>query len=461
MSKINPTIFREYDIRGVVDKDLTEDGVAAIGRAYATFAKKAGAQRVSVGRDCREHSTRLAKQLFRGLTEGGLDVVDLGTVTTPMQYYSIRKDGLDGGIQITGSHNPPEYNGLKLSLGKRSIHGPEVQELLRIIQEDDYGKADRVGSIEGRDVFPDYLAYCKENLQMGERKLKVVLDGGNGTGGPFAVPVFEALGVEVVQLYCDMDDTFPNHHPDPTVEKNLEDLKAKVLEHKADLGIAFDGDADRLGAVDEKGQVMWGDQLMILFARSVLADVPGATIIGEVKCSRTLYADIEAHGGVAVMGKTGHSLIKDKMRETGAALAGEMSGHIFFAHRFFGFDDGIYAGARLVELLSHAEGPISGMLADVPKTFTTPEIRRDCPESLKFRLVDSMVTHFKERGDKVIDVDGARVEFDDGWGLIRASNTQPILVLRFEADTEARLSEIQAVIEGALAEVRRGLEAGE
>lgn len=457
MSSVDPTIFREYDIRGLVDEQLTEDAVEKIGRAYAAFTRAQGVRRITVGRDCREHSPRLSTRLIAGLNAGGVDVIDIGTCTSPILYFSLHHLAADGGIMITGSHNPPEYNGLKISIGTRSVHGPDVQAFREIIESNAYGEADRVGTSSAQDVAPDYIDWCVANIRLGDRKLKVVADAGNGTAGPFVVPILERLGVEVVPLFCEMDSTFPNHHPDPTVEKNLEDLKKAVIEGEADVGIAFDGDADRLGAVDEQGHVLWGDQMMILFSRAVLAEVPGATIVGEVKCSKTLYADIEKHGGTGIMWRTGHSLIKDKMKETGAELAGEMSGHIFFKHRFFGFDDGIYSGLRLLEILSNTDQPISALLADVPKTYTTPELRVDCPESLKFRLVSAVIEHFKKSHD-VIDVDGARVLFEDGWGLIRASNTQPILVLRFEADTEPRLAEIRGYVEGELAKVRAAIE---
>lgn len=455
-AQVDPTIFREYDVRGVVDQQLTEDAVELIGRAYATFAKKtANAKKVSVGRDVREHSPRLAKALTKGLNAGGLDVVDIGVVTTPIQYFSLHNLDVDGGIMITGSHNPPDYNGLKISLGKASMHGAEIQELLKIIQAGAF--VEGTGSVEEKDVTSMYVDYVTSNVKIGARKLKVVADAGNGTAGPFIIPILEKLGVDVVPLFCEVDSSFPNHHPDPTVEENLEDLKKAVAAHGADVGLAFDGDADRLGAVDEQGNVLWGDQLMILFARAILKEVPGATIVGEVKCSKTLYDDIAKNGGNPVMWKAGHSLIKSKMKETNAALAGEMSGHIFFKHRYFGFDDGIYSSLRLLELLSSTDQPLSRLLADVPKTYSTPEIRVDCPEDLKFRLVAAMVDHFKAAGHEVVDVDGARVVFSDGWGLIRASNTQPILVLRFEAESAARLEEIKQYIEGELDKVRAAL----
>lgn len=453
---VDPNIFREYDIRGIVDTDLTEEAAVQIGLAYATVARRHGAKVVTLGKDCREHSVRLGAALAKGLTQGGLDVIDCGMVTTPMQYFSIPHLKADGGIQITGSHNPPEYNGMKISLGTASMHGEQIQELRQIIERQDFSKAERVGTVSQAEIFGAYRAYMKANIKLGNKKLKVVADAGNGTAGPFIVPILQDLGVEVIPLFCEVDATFPNHHPDPTVEKNLIDLKKAVAQHHADVGLAFDGDADRLGAVDEQGTVLWGDQMMILFSRSVLADVPGATIVGEVKCSKTLYDDIQKHGGKAIMWKTGHSLIKGKMKETGAQLAGEMSGHIFFKHRYFGFDDGIYAGLRLLELLSQTDRPMSQLLSDVPKTYNTPEIRVDCPENVKFKLVKAMIDHFKKKHE-VIDVDGARVLFPDGWGLIRASNTQPLLVLRFEAESEVRLHEIQGYIEGELAQVRARL----
>lgn len=452
--KIDPTIFRSYDIRGIYGRDLTEEAVELIGRAYATLGSSRAVRRVTVGRDCRESSAPLFAALVRGLNAGGVSVLDVGVVATPIQYFSIPHFGVDGGIQITGSHNPPEYNGLKISMGGTTIHGEDIQELRAIVESGRFTSGS--GTLEAVDVVTPYIDMCVSNLKLGPRKLKVVVDGGNGTGGPFALPILERLGIETVPLYCEMDATFPNHHPDPTVEENLEDLKAAVLAHGADLGIAYDGDGDRLGAVDEKAQVLWGDQLMILFSRSVLKEVPGATIVGEVKCSKTLYDDIAKHGGRPVMWKTGHSLIKDKMKELGAELAGEMSGHIFFKHRFYGFDDGIYSGLRLIELLSHEARPLSELLSDVPKTYSTPELRLDCPETLKFRLVTAAIEHFKKKHE-VIEVDGARVTFPDGWGLVRASNTQPILVLRFEAESPERLQEIRGYVESELERLRAQL----
>jgi phosphomannomutase/phosphoglucomutase len=452
---IDPTIFRSYDIRGIVGRDLTEAAVERIGAAYGTMAKERGLQKITVGQDCRDSSPKLFAALTRGLTSTGMVVLDLGVVATPMQYFSMVQFKADGGLQITGSHNPPEYNGLKISLGQASLHGEEIQRLGRIAQEGRFAKGE--GRVERVDVVRPYEDYIANNIRIGSRKLKVVVDAGNGTAGPFAVPIYRRLGLEVVPLFCEMDATFPNHHPDPTVEENLADLRRTVAEQEADLGIAFDGDGDRIGVVDERGQILWGDQLMILLARSILQEKPGATFVAEVKCSQVLYDDIAKHGGKAIMWKTGHSLIKSKMKEVEADLAGEMSGHIFFKHRYFGFDDATYSGARLLEILSHNAAPLSALLADLPKLHSTPEIRVDCPEALKFKLVQAAVDHFKAAGHRVIDIDGARVTFADGWGLVRASNTQPILVLRFEAETAERLREIQSYVEGALATLRSSL----
>jgi phosphomannomutase/phosphoglucomutase len=390
--------------------------------------------------------------MIGALTSTGVDVLDLGVVPTPLTYFAAHTAGVDGICMITGSHNPPEYNGLKVGLGAATFHGEEIQALRRLAESGRF--AEGRGTVAAYDVVGPYQRYVKENLRLGPRRLKVVVDAGNGTGGVVAVPIFEALGIEVVPLFVEMDGRFPNHHPDPTVEKNLEDLKAKVLETRADVGIAYDGDADRVGAVDEKGNVLWGDQLMILFSRALLAENPGAAIVGEVKCSMTLYDDIARRGGRPIMWKAGHSLIKAKMKEEGALLAGEMSGHIFFGHRWFGFDDGIYSSARFLELLSRTDAPVSALLADVPKTYATPELRADCPEDKKFEVVRRAQEFFKARY-QAVTVDGVRVVFPDGWGLVRASNTQPLLVLRFEATTPERLAEIQRLVRGKVDEILR------
>jgi phosphomannomutase/phosphoglucomutase len=450
MAKLSPTIFREYDIRGLVDQDLTEEAVSLVGKALGTRIRGAGGSKAAVGRDARLSGPRFAAAMIGALRSTGVDVLDLGIVPTPLTYFAAHTAGVDGICMITGSHNPPEYNGLKVGLGAATFHGEEIQALRRLAESGEFATGS--GSLAAYDVVRPYQAYVKENLKLGKRRLKVVVDAGNGTGGVVAVPIFEALGFEVVPLFVEMDGNFPNHHPDPTVEKNLEHLKAKVRETKADVGIAYDGDADRVGAVDEQGHVLWGDQLMILFSRALLAEHPGAAIVGEVKCSYTLYDDIAKRGGRAIMWKAGHSLIKAKMKEEHALLAGEMSGHIFFAHRWFGFDDGIYSSARLLELLSRTDAPLSSLLADVPKTESTPELRVDCPEDKKFEVV-RRAQQFFSRGYDAVTVDGVRVVFPDGWGLVRASNTQPLLVLRFEAKTKARLEEIQRLVRGKVDEI--------
>jgi phosphomannomutase/phosphoglucomutase len=380
-------------------------------------------------------------------------------VPTPLTYFAactLPGSAADGLCMITGSHNPPEYNGLKVGVGATTFHGEQIQELRRLVESGDFASGQ--GSVRRHEIVETYREYVRGQLRMGPRKLKVVVDAGNGTGGVVADPLFRALGIEVIPLFEEMDGRFPNHHPDPTVEKNLEHLKAAVLANRADLGIAYDGDADRVGAVDEAGTVLWGDQLMILFARALLAEVPGAAIVGEVKCSKSLYDDIAARGGRPIMWKAGHSLIKAKMKEEGALLAGEMSGHIFFAHRWFGFDDAVYSSARLLELLSHATAPLSSLLADVPRTHASPEIRVDCPEEEKFEVVRRAQEWFSARYPSVT-VDGVRMTFPDGWGLVRASNTQPLLVLRFEAASAGRLAEIERLVTDKVEELKRDVRA--
>jgi phosphomannomutase/phosphoglucomutase len=453
--ELKPHIFREYDVRGVAGTDLDDEVAERIGRAYATFfVAHKGQGRIMVGRDCRLSSPTLQAALIKGLLKGGMQVINIGQVATPTQYFSIFHGDAAGGIMVTGSHNPPDHNGFKISFGKTTLHGTEIQELLRVAQAGKFSEGQ--GHVEDMDVTEAYLTALQCRLRPLKRKLKVVVDGGNGMGGPYAVKLLERMGCTVIGQFIEPDGKFPNHHPDPTVEKNVEPLIARVRKEKADLGLAFDGDADRIGVVDNEGTILWGDKLMILYARNVLAEMPGASIVGEVKCSQTLYDDIAKHGGKPVMWKAGHSLIKAKMKELDAQLGGEMSGHIFFRHRFFGFDDAIYAAGRLVELVSHSTQSVSQLLADVPVTFATPEIRMDCPEEIKFKLVAKAIEHFKKKHD-VVDVDGVRVTFSDGWGLIRASNTQPILVLRFEAQSAQRCQEIQKFMEGELAQLRAGM----
>jgi len=435
-------IFREYDIRGIFPEELNRETVHELGLAIGTYYRDNGAGRISVGRDCRLSSPDISKWLIEGLMESGMGVVDVEMVPTPLLYFSLHQLDVDGGVQITGSHNPPEFNGFKVCLGTTSIHGDEIQKIRKICESADFSHGK--GGLEKADIVDPYIQFLEKNIQPGPVKRSVVLDAGNGIGGPVALEIYKRIGFEVIPLYCEPDGRFPNHHPDPTIPKNLEAMISKVSETSADLGIAFDGDADRIGVVDQKGSIIWGDQLMIVFSRDLLTRHPGGKIIGEVKCSQALYDDIESHGGKAIMWKAGHSLIKSKMKEEGALLAGEMSGHLFFAERYFGFDDAIYAGIRLLEILSRTEKTLHELLGDIPEMVNTPEIRMDCPEEKKFQVVAALVEEFKKEY-KVIDVDGARVLFDGGWGLVRASNTQPVLVLRFEAMDEKRLEEIRKI----------------
>ena len=427
--------------------ELNRETVHLLGLAIGTYYHDKGARRISVGHDCRLSSPSLSVGLINGLIESGMEVVDVGMSPTPLLYFSLHELNTDGGVQITGSHNPPEFNGLKVCLGRSTIHGEEIQKIRKIIESGDFSRGR--GSLTEARITGAYLQYMRENIRPGKVKRKVVLDAGNGAGGPIACEAYKQMGFEVVPLFCEPDGRFPNHHPDPTIPEYLESLIARVGETSSDLGIAFDGDADRIGVVDHQGRIIWGDQLMILFSRDLLERHPGASIIGEVKCSQVLYDDIERHGGKAIMWKAGHSLIKSKMKEENALLGGEMSGHLFFAERYFGFDDAIYAGARLLEILSQSEKTLSAHLADVPAMVNTPEIRMDCPDHKKFQVVADLAKEFK-KDYKVIDVDGARVLFDGGWGLVRASNTQPVLVLRFEAGDEKKLREIQEVFMGKL-----------
>jgi phosphomannomutase/phosphoglucomutase len=447
--RVNPEIFREYDIRGKVAEDLGVELVEDIGRAYATAVRKKGLKRVTCGRDGRTHSLWLQQALIRGILSAGCDVVDIGECPTPLLYFSIFHLESHGGVEVTGSHNPSEFNGFKMCIGTSTLYGPEIRALRDTIESGTFSSGR--GSAEQYAIAGPYLEYMRGQIRM-RRPLKVVVDAGNGVAGPVALAAFEDLGCEVTPLYCDVDGTFPNHHPDPTVPGNLADLRAKVKEKGADIGIAYDGDGDRLGAVDEKGQILFGDQLLMIFARDILKDHPGAAIIGEVKCSHVMYEDIVRNGGRPIMWKTGHSLIKKKMRDEKALLAGEMSGHLFFADRYFGYDDGIYASLRLAEIISSGDRPLYAFLEGVPETFSTAEIRIECPDEKKFAVAEEAGKWFSERF-KTIDVDGVRVVFDDGWGLIRASNTQPVLVLRFEASTRERLAEIRGFMEGRLKEI--------
>ncbi|MBX3157137.1 MAG: phosphomannomutase/phosphoglucomutase [Deltaproteobacteria bacterium] len=450
---MNPRVFREYDIRGVAERDLDDDTVRAIGNAIGA---RAGNGPVVVGRDCRTSSPRL----FAALTDGirvHAPVLDIGVVPSPVLYFAAHHLAPTAAVMVTGSHNPPEDNGLKLMRGTETLYGAAIAELrddvARIIAEPAPHPTKPMSS---RDVIGAYVERAMGELRLGTRRCKVVVDAGNGAGGPTAASLYKRLGFEVVPLYCDLDGTFPNHHPDPTQPANLVDLIAMVKSSRAEIGIALDGDGDRVGVVDGTGRVLWGDQLMILLGKALLEDQPGAGFVGEVKCSQTMYDALTAAGGAVEMWKVGHSLIKARMKETGALLAGEMSGHLFFAHRWLGFDDGIYAGARVLELLSRGARKLADHASDLPATTATPELRIDCPDEHKFAVVAAATDRL--RADpavrSLVDIDGVRARFDGGWGLVRASNTQPALVLRVEADTPARLDEIRALVEAHVHEAR-------
>ena len=440
---MNKDIFREYDIRGTVENDLTDDVVKNVGRALATYMSDRGKKETSVGRDGRLSSERFKNLIAEGMVEGGMNVVDLGLVPTPLFYFSLFNLGMDGGVMVTGSHNPPEFNGFKVACGKSTLYGEEIQAIRRIIEQERFVRG--TGSLrEYKNIVEDYYNFLRGNIKL-NKSFNVVIDAGNGVGGMVALPIMREMGQRVTELFCDVDGHFPNHFPDPTVEKNIVTLRKTVLETKADVGIGYDGDADRIGVIDNEGNIIWGDYLMIIFARAIFKEKKGAHFVSEVKCSKNLYEDIEKHGGVPIMWKAGHSLIKQKMKEVGAVLGGEMSGHMFFADRFFGYDDAIYASLRLLEIMEKDGRPVSEFLKDLPKLYSTPEIRVTCPDNVKFQVVEKLTEYYRSKF-KIIDIDGVRVLLDDGWGLVRASNTQPILVLRFEAETEAALARIQTMV---------------
>lgn len=488
--RLAPDIFREYDVRGVVGRDLDAGGALLLGRAYARFLDEQGSPGpVVVGRDNRLSSAELSRAVQEGLMAGGRDVTDIGEVSTPLFYYARILYGIDGGVMVTASHNPPEFNGFKLAHGHATIYGDDIQRVRRLAEDlmggalmpggrpesaapegpvvhgrlpegsvADGARGDGVprpgpgpgrGRREERDAVSPYLEMLKEKIRLGPRRLRVVVDCGNGTMSHFAPRALEGWGCEVIPLYCESDPTFPHHHPDPIQPANLTDLIRTVRESGADLGVAYDGDGDRLGVVADDGTIVWGDTLMILFWREILPRYPGATALVEVKCSRALVEEIERLGGKPVFSRTGHSLIKARMREIGAVFTGEMSGHMFFADEYFGFDDALYATGRLLRILSHSDRALHELLADVPRYCCTAETRIPCPDAAKFRVVSDLVERFR-RTHQVIDVDGARVIFPDGWGLVRASNTQPALVARCEATTPEGLERICRTMKEAL-----------
>ncbi len=448
---LKQSIFREYDIRGIADTELLSADVADLGRGLGTYLQRHSGRSINLGRDCRLSSTRLRDAIMEGMIDSGCDVTDIGVVPTPLLYFSAVQLKAGGAVMITGSHNPSEFNGFKTVCGSGTLHGEAIQEVRQIIETRDFEKGQ--GSGKAADVSDAYVDHVASAFDLPDivkgRRLKVVLDAGNGTAGPVMHRLLQRLNVDSVELYFDMDGHFPNHHPDPTVPSNLSHLQQAVRANRADLGIAFDGDSDRIGAVDENGDVIYGDMLLLIYGREILTRKPGATFIGEVKCSQVLYDELKRLGGNPIMYKTGHSLIKAKMKETHAELAGEMSGHMFFADRYLGFDDALYAACRLMEIVALSGKPLSGQLAGLPKMVSTPEIRVDCPDETKFQVVERVAAHFKNTR-QVISVDGVRVLFDHGWGLLRASNTQPVLVMRFEASSEPLLDEYRREVEGAL-----------
>jgi phosphomannomutase/phosphoglucomutase len=461
------SFFREYDLRGIVGQELTESIAEQVGRTYCTYVKDRGVKTISVGRDGRLSSPALFKSLVKGLLDGGMNVIDIGVCPSPLVYFSLYNLPVDGGIMITGSHNAAEYNGFKICVGKEAIHGESIQDLRRVMESGNFVSGR--GTLTEHSIIPDYLAYIKKSFAgLNAKNLHVIIDAGNGAASVVAKQALELLGCRVTGMYCELDGNFPNHHPDPTVLDNLQDLMRAVKEKKADVGIGYDGDADRIGAIDERGEVLWGDRLMVVYAREILKHKPGSTFISEVKASQCLYDDIAKRGGKPIMWKTGHSLIKSKMKTEKAVLAGEMSGHMFFADRYFGYDDAIYASCRLVEILAGCGKPLSSLVEDLPKTSVTPELRADLPDHIKFDVVkrvhDRFAGYLQSRqgiGETdlvlrdLVTIDGVRAIFDDGWGLIRASNTQPALVLRFEASSPERLAAIRTAVEGELAEARR------
>jgi phosphomannomutase / phosphoglucomutase len=447
---LNPTIFREYDIRGIADTELTSAGVEQLGRGLGTHLIRHSGKNINVGRDCRLSSPRLRDALVKGLLAAGCDVTDIGVVPTPVLYFSARHLKAAGAVMITGSHNPSEYNGFKTVCGEGTIHGEAIQRVRHAIEMGDFEQGQGVES--AFDAVTPYVEDIASRFQF-PRRVKVVADAGNGTAGPVVHRIFERLNVAVTELFFAMDGHFPNHHPDPTQVENLAALQTAVREQSAELGIAFDGDSDRIGAVDENGNPVYGDMLMLIYGREILTRKPGATFIGEVKCSQIMYDELNRLGGRAIMYKTGHSLIKEKMKQERAELAGEMSGHMFFADRYYGYDDALYAACRLIEIVATSGRPLSAQTADLPVTVSTPEIRVDCPDEIKFEVVARVAEWFRGRREAV-DVDGVRVLFPHGWGLVRASNTQPVLVMRFEATTRQLLADYRREMEAAVEEAR-------
>lgn len=446
--KFDPSILREYDIRGIVGGTVHAADARAIGRTLGTLVRRKGGKRVALGYDGRLSSPELAAACIEGLTAAGIDVVDIGLAATPMLYFAVYHLEADGGIQITGSHNPPDYNGFKMMMGKKSFFGADIQKLGEMAGKGDWEAGQ--GKVEKKSILADYAARLLRDVKPG-KKLKVAWDTGNGAVGVSIRAVVDKLEGEHFVLNETVDGTFPAHHPDPTVPKNLKQLIAEVKVRGCDLGIAFDGDGDRIGAVDGQGRILWGDQLLVLWSRDVLKNKPGATIIADVKASQVLFDEIAKAGGQPMMFKTGHSLIKSKMAEIGAPLAGEMSGHVFFADTFYGFDDALYCGLRLLNIVANAKESLAEMRDGLPQPVNTPELRFDCPDDQKFGVVEKVKARLQKEGATFSDIDGVRVSTSDGWWLLRASNTQPVLVARCEAADDAGLERLMADLKAALA----------
>jgi phosphomannomutase/phosphoglucomutase len=440
--KINDNIFRKYDIRGIAGKDLTNEFAYHLGKAFGTYVKKKKRTNIAVGRDIRKSSPRLFANITKGITDTGCDVTDIGIVPSPILYFTVFHYNLDGGLMITGSHNPIEYNGFKMMEGKKTVYGEEIQEIKEIIIKEDYEEA--TGKIYEKKVIKDYLEYISALISP-EKTLKIILDPGNGTGGPIATELFKILGADFECINCEPDGNFPNHLPDPTVVKYTKQLSDRVIEKKANMGIGYDGDSDRVGLIDENGKLVYGDQLLGALAKPIIKKNPGADVIFDVKCSQGLVEWIEELGGKPLMWKTGHSLLKVKMKETGSLIAGEMSGHIFIADNYYGFDDALFVSARFYEIASKSDKTVSEIINEMPYYESTPEIRTEVGEEAKWKIVEAAKEEFSKKYE-IIEIDGARILFGDGWGLVRASNTQPIVVTRFEAKTKERLEEIKKIV---------------
>ena len=445
---MNEFIFRKYDIRGIVETDFTDDVVINLGKAFGTFVKRTGGNSVAVSGDVRETTPHLKQKFAEGLVSTGINVKDMGIIPTPTNYYSMYHLDIDGAVQITGSHNPPEFNGFKMSLSQKAFYGDQIQDLKHLIQEQDFEIGN--GKIKDTPILQDYLEMLKSKIKL-DRNLKIVMDCGNAAGCLGGPQIYKDLGIELTELYCDVDPTFPNHHPDPTEDENLEDIIKVIKEGDYDFGIAFDGDADRVILIDEKGGIIRADNMMCLFLPEIIQS-PGEEVVFDVKCSQALEEMINKYGGTATVWKTGHSLIKEKMRQNNVKFAGEMSGHIFFADDYFGFDDAIYVGLRAAQTLSRSNKKLSELTAEIPKYFSTPEMRMECPtDEEKFEITEKAVKYFTENFD-CETIDGVRIRFEDGWGLVRSSNTQPVIVTRFEAKSEERLNEIKSLVLNKLSE---------